>query len=73
MTRDLSINVEHVTRVEGHGNIVLDVKNGEGPTCLKETSELEKKLGVVKTREKKLEYYKKVGIKGKEYGYSGRQ
>lgn len=29
MTRDLSINVEHVTRVEGHGNIVLDVKNGE--------------------------------------------
>ena len=29
MTRDLSINVEHVTRVEGHGNIVLDVKKGE--------------------------------------------
>ena len=29
MTRDLSINIEHVTRVEGHGNIVLDVKNGE--------------------------------------------
>ena len=29
MTRDFSINVEHVTRVEGHGNIVLDVKNGE--------------------------------------------
>jgi sulfhydrogenase subunit alpha len=29
MTSDLSINVEHVTRVEGHGNIVLDIKNGE--------------------------------------------
>ena len=29
MTRNFSINVEHVTRVEGHGNIVLDVKNGE--------------------------------------------
>ena len=24
-----SVRVEHVTRVEGHGNIVLDVKNGE--------------------------------------------
>ena len=29
MTRDFSINIEHVTRVEGHGNIVLNVKNGE--------------------------------------------
>ena len=29
MKRDISINVEHVTRVEGHGNIVLDVKNGK--------------------------------------------
>ncbi len=29
MSRDLSLNVHHVTRVEGHGNIVLDVKNGE--------------------------------------------
>ncbi len=28
MSRDLSINVHHVTRVEGHGNIVVDVKNG---------------------------------------------
>jgi sulfhydrogenase subunit alpha len=29
MSKDLSINVHHVTRVEGHGNIVLDVKKGE--------------------------------------------
>lgn len=29
MTKDFSINVEHVTRVEGHGNIVVDVKNGK--------------------------------------------
>ena len=28
MSRDISINVEHVTRVEGHGNIVLNVKDG---------------------------------------------
>ena len=28
MSRDLSINVHHITRVEGHGNIVVDVKNG---------------------------------------------
>lgn len=58
--------------IDEEGNVQIDVKNGEGPTCLKETGELEKKLGVVKTREKKPEYYKKVGIKGKKYGYSGR-
>jgi len=29
MSKDLSINVHHVTRVEGHGNIVVDVKKGE--------------------------------------------
>ena len=29
MSKDLSINIHHVTRVEGHGNIVLDVKKGE--------------------------------------------
>ncbi len=28
MSRNLSINVHHITRVEGHGNIVVDVKNG---------------------------------------------
>lgn len=28
MSGDLSIDIEHVTRVEGHGNIVLNVKNG---------------------------------------------
>ncbi|MBN1661638.1 MAG: Ni/Fe hydrogenase subunit alpha [Anaerolineae bacterium] len=26
---DINVDVHHVTRVEGHGNIVLDVKNGE--------------------------------------------
>ncbi|MBN1280881.1 MAG: Ni/Fe hydrogenase subunit alpha [Candidatus Thermoplasmatota archaeon] len=26
--KDFSIHVEHLTRVEGHGNIILDVKNG---------------------------------------------
>ncbi len=28
MSKDFSIDVEHVTRVEGHGNIILDVKAG---------------------------------------------
>jgi sulfhydrogenase subunit alpha len=28
MSKDFSVHVEHVTRVEGHGNITLDVKNG---------------------------------------------
>ena len=26
---DLHVNIEHITRVEGHGNIVIDVKNGQ--------------------------------------------
>jgi sulfhydrogenase subunit alpha len=29
----LNINVHHLTRVEGHGNIVVDVKNGEIVEC----------------------------------------
>jgi len=28
MTRDLNINVHHLTRVEGHGNIVVNMKEG---------------------------------------------
>lgn len=32
-TRNVSINVEYLTRVEGHGNIVIDVKNGILDTC----------------------------------------
>ncbi len=30
---DLKVNVHHVTRVEGHGNIVVDVKNGQIKEC----------------------------------------
>lgn len=29
MGKDVKINVHHLTRVEGHGNIVLDAKNGK--------------------------------------------
>jgi sulfhydrogenase subunit alpha len=29
MSKDFSIHVEHLTRVEGHGNITLDVKKGK--------------------------------------------
>ena len=28
MRKDLNINVHHLTRVEGHGNIVIDMKDG---------------------------------------------
>lgn len=31
--KELNINVEYLTRVEGHGNIVIDVKNGELKKC----------------------------------------
>jgi sulfhydrogenase subunit alpha len=36
---DVSVNVHHVTRIEGHGNIALDVKNGEIEKCLWEVVE----------------------------------
>lgn len=29
MSKDVNINVHHITRVEGHGNIVLDAKKGK--------------------------------------------
>ena len=32
-TKDVHIDVHHVTRVEGHGNIVVDMKNGELERC----------------------------------------
>jgi coenzyme F420-reducing hydrogenase alpha subunit len=33
MKKNLNINVEYLTRVEGHGNIVIDVKEGRLDTC----------------------------------------
>ena len=36
---DVNVNVHHLTRVEGHGNIVLDVKNGEIQKCVWEVVE----------------------------------
>ena len=30
---NLNIDIHHITRVEGHGNIVVDVKNGQLATC----------------------------------------
>ncbi len=33
MPENLKINVHHVTRVEGHGNIVVDVRNGTLEKC----------------------------------------
>jgi len=38
-TKEVSITVEHVTRVEGHGNIVLNAKNGEIKTIQWQISE----------------------------------
>jgi len=43
--------------IDKHGNVKIDVKNGEGPSCLKETEDLEEKLGEVTSREKKPEFY----------------
>jgi len=33
MSDNVKVNVEHITRVEGHGNIKVDVRNGELKDC----------------------------------------
>jgi len=33
MKKNVNINVEYITRVEGHGNIVINIKNGQLETC----------------------------------------
>lgn len=33
MTTNLKVDIHHLTRVEGHGNIVVDVQNGELKKC----------------------------------------
>ena len=33
MSKDLNINVKHITRVEGHGNIVVNAKSGKIERC----------------------------------------
>lgn len=33
MTKDININVHHLTRVEGHGNIVVNIKDGTIEKC----------------------------------------
>ena len=33
MKKNININVEYMTRVEGHGNIVINVKDGKLETC----------------------------------------
>lgn len=33
MSQNISINVNYLTRVEGHGNIVVEVKDGKLEIC----------------------------------------
>jgi len=33
MTKKVNINIEHLTRVEGHGNIIVNVNNGKIEKC----------------------------------------
>ncbi len=55
--------------IDESNTLPIDVKNGEGPTCLEETKDLEKKLVIVESRQKKPELYKKVGIKRKNFNF----
>jgi len=31
--KNINVNVDHVTRVEGHGNIIVNVKEGKIEEC----------------------------------------
>ena len=33
MKKDINVNVHHLTRVEGHGNIVVNIKSGKIEKC----------------------------------------
>jgi sulfhydrogenase subunit alpha len=33
MSKNIDINVHHITRVEGHGNITVNVKEGKVEKC----------------------------------------
>ncbi len=39
MSNNIKINVNHITRIEGHGNITIDVSNGELKECKLEVVE----------------------------------
>ncbi len=39
MSKNVNIDIHHITRVEGHGNIVVDVVNGELKKCNLEVTE----------------------------------
>jgi hypothetical protein len=58
-------------QIDKNGNISIDVKNINGPECLSETRDLEKKLGEIISRDKKPEYYKKTQVKSKYYQKTG--
>lgn len=57
--------------VDKQGNVSIEVIGGEGPSCMEETKDLEDKLGIVESREKKPEYYKEAGTTTKTELKSG--
>lgn len=54
---------ELIIDIDKDGNIVIEVNGIKGNECLKETKDLEDKLGVVTKRDKKPDFYAR--IKGK--------
>jgi len=56
--------------IDRHGNVKIDVKTGEGPSCLKETEDLEKKLGEVISKEKKPSFYSTSSIDSQKIQYT---
>lgn len=54
---------EMIIDIDKDGNIVIEANGMKGNECLKESKDLEDKLGVVTKRDKKPDFY--VRIKGK--------
>ena len=51
---------ELIVDIDTDGNIVIEVNGVKSNKCLKETKELEDKLGIVTKRDKKPDFYAKI-------------
>lgn len=51
---------EMIIDIDADGNMKIEVNGVKGSECLKETKELEEKLGVVTKRDKKPDFYARI-------------
>ncbi len=51
---------EMIVDIDKDGNIIIEMNGAKGNECLKETKDLEDKLGEVTKRDKKPDFYAKI-------------